>query len=154
MVNFGDSWFHLYSTLVGFFVLCLFVLSCFSWVSKVNTVKHTSHSPCFMTCTVVFIVTPHWRARHKPVYEWKHLEHGTFYRVLNTQSNNLLPTLAPPASWRILNTHLSSLTYKVGIYLHCMGSVGIYGSYGNVIICKRQRIVLASMNFKMEEAYL
>lgn len=76
------------------------------------------------------------------------------YRVLNIQSNNLLPTLALPASWRILNTHLSSLTYKVGIYLPCMGSVGIYGSYGNVIICKRQRIVLASMNFKMEEAYL
>lgn len=35
-----------------------------------------------------------------------------------------------------------------------MGSVRIYGSCGNVIICKRQRIVLASMNFKMEEAYL
>lgn len=40
------------------------------------------------------------------------------------------------------------------IYLNFMGYVGIYGSDVNVIIFKQQRIFLASINFKMEEAYI
>jgi hypothetical protein len=32
-----------------------------------------------------------------------------------------------------------------------MGYMGIYGSYVNVIICKQKRIILATIDFKMEE---